>query len=247
MTKRAVSAGGRRGGAEVDRGPVRVLVVEESAATAALIRQPLEGLMVDHVRDLAAARARLATDRPDVVVLDVDLPDGAGLELLRESARSTAPPIVILSSRQDEAGGFVDLELGLELGAEDFVTKPFLAQELATRVRRAASRRRGQLPARLQVGDLLVDLTSRVVKLHGKPVELTTMEFDLLAHFASSPGRLFGRDELLREVWKSSPEWQSPKTVNEHLRRLRRKIEDDPARPRRIVTAGRAGYRLGTP
>lgn len=238
--EREPSGGRRRARSDVHRGPLRVLVVEDSAPTAALIRRSLEadGLTVDQVGDLAGARARLTEAWPDVVVLDVELPDGSGLELLRESGSSAVPPIVILSSRQDE----VDRVVSLELGAEDYMIKPFFPRELATRVRRAAGRRAPRAPARLELGDVVVDFAARAVTVHGQPVELTTLEFNLLAHLASSPGHVFGRDELLREVWNSSPEWQSPKTVNEHVRRLRHKIEDDPTRPHLIVTAGRAGY-----
>lgn len=196
-------------------------------------------MTVDHAADLRAARSYLGDDQPDVVVLDVELPDGSGLELLR--APSFSVPTVVLSARQEE----IDRVVGLELGADDYVIKPFYPRELAARVRRAADRRTGRAPpTRIEVGDVVIDLGAREVSLRGQPIDLTTREFDLLAHLAATPRRVFGRDELLRHVWRSSPEWQTTKTVNEHIRRLRQKLERDPARPSLIVTAGRAGYRL---
>lgn len=218
---------------------LRVLVVEDNADIADLVRRALEAddMTVEHARDLRTARTYLGEKPPDVVVLDVELPDGSGLELLRDPSFSV--PMVVLSARQEE----LDRVLGLELGADDYMIKPFYPRELATRVRRAAGRRPAA-PTRIDVGDLVVDLDAREVFVRGQPVALTAREFELLAHLARSPRRVFGRDELLRDVWNSSPEWQTTKTVNEHIRRLRQKLERDPARPSLIVTAGRAGYRL---
>lgn len=220
--------------------PTRVLVVEDVAAVAELIRHALEsdGMAVDHVRDLAGARERLAADPPDVMVLDLELPDGSGLALL-ERGEAGPVPVVILSSRQEEA----DRVIGLDLGADDYVIKPFFPRELAARLRRAA-KRRPRPSSRLALGDLVVDLASREVWVAGASVSLTGREFDLLAHLASSPRTVFSREDLLRDVWNSSSEWQSAATVTEHVRRLRQKIESDPRQPRRIVTVGRAGYRL---
>lgn len=217
--------------------------MEDSGPVGALVRRSLEseGFLVEVVTDLKGARAVLGgTPSPDVVVLDVELPDGSGLELLRETPYRTAVPIVVLSSRQDE----LDRVLGLELGAEDYVVKPFLPRELAVRVRRAANRPRLEPQQRLDFGDVVVDLAKREVELAGKQIDdLTRREFDLVAHLASSSGRVVSREELMRDVWHSSPEWQSPKTVTEHVRRVRQKLETDPLNPVLIVTVGRAGYR----
>lgn len=224
---------------------LRVLVVEDSASVAALIRSALErgGFEVAHVDQLGAAKAELTRALPDVVVLDVELPDGSGLQLLRElAAPGVSPvPVVILSSRDDEA----DRVIGLELGADDYVVKPFYPRELATRVRRAAERRPAGAPTGVIThADLRIDLDTHEVEVRGHAVELTNREFDLLTHLARSPRKVFSRDNLLREVWESSPEWQTPRTVTEHIRRLRQKIEVDPGHPRWIVTVGRAGYRF---
>lgn len=222
---------------------LRALVVEDSEPVSALVRRSLEsdGFVVDVVSDLQGARASLGAEQPpDVVVLDIGLPDGCGLELLREARGGPSVPIVVLSSRQEE----VDRVLGLELGAEDYVIKPFLPRELATRVRRAAGRPRPEPPARLSFGDVMIDLAKREVEVAGREIAgLTRREFDVLAHLARSSGRVVSRDELMRDVWHSSSEWQTPKTVTEHVRRVRQKIERDPLNPSLIVTVGRAGYR----
>lgn len=223
---------------------MRALVVEDAPATAELVRTALEveGFAVQHAPDLASARAKLQSQQFDVMVLDVELPDGSGLDLLREHRAGGADvPVVILSGRKGE----VDRVVGLELGAEDYVVKPFFPRELATRVRRAAGRRPSpNLASRLVYDDLVIDLSAQEVLLRGEPIALTTREFALLAHLAASPRTVFGRNELLRDVWGSSPEWQTPRTVTEHIRRLRLKLEVDPSEPRRIVTVGRSGYRF---
>lgn len=231
----------RHVGDEGEERQLRVLVVEDDPVISGLVRLALEadGMTVAVVGDLGAARSYLRDTPPHVVVLDVELPDGSGLELLRDPALSIA--MVVLSGRDEE----FDRVLGLELGAADYVIKPFYPRELATRVRRAGTRRMSPASLRrIELGDLVVDLDAREVFLRGDLVDLTDREFELLAHLAESPRRVFGRDELLRDVWHSSPEWQTTKTVNEHVRRLRQKLERDPARPSLIVSAGRAGYRL---
>lgn len=225
--------------------PVHVLVVEDTPSTAELIRRALEsdGMHVTVAGCLDEARAQLAACAPDVMVLDVELPDGSGLDLLRDPRFGTAAPAVVLSSRQTEH----DRVSGLDAGAEDYVVKPFYPRELATRVRRAAHRvlhQRAAQPTTLAFDGLRIDVAARQVFVDDRPVELTDRELDLLAHLASFPRRVFSRGELLREVWDSSPEWQTPKTVTEHVRRIRSKIEADPSNPRWIVTVGRAGYRF---
>jgi two-component system phosphate regulon response regulator PhoB len=218
----------------------RVLVVEDTASVAELIRHSLEseGLDVEVVATLGDARSWLATDVADVVVLDIELPDGSGLDLLRDRTAGADVPVVILSGRHGE----MDRVGGLELGAEDYVVKPFFPRELATRVRRAAARA-SRLPAALDFGGLRIDVGSREVVVDGDAVGLTKREFDLLVHLAASPRHVFHRDELLRSVWASSPEWQSAKTVTEHIRRVRRKIDVD-GTASWIATVGRSGYRF---
>lgn len=225
--------------------PLQVLVVEDTPAVAELVRRALEAdrMTVEVAVDLGSARRSLTEHVPDVVVLDVELPDGSGIDLLRDPRYGAIAPVVVLSSRQGEG----DRLAGLDAGAEDYVVKPFYPRELAARVRRAAGRRaagRAPRPIELTFDGLTIDLGSRAVHVRGAPIELTDREFDLLAHLATFPRRMFSRAELLRDVWNSSPEWQTSKTVNEHIRRIRRKIEAEPSRPRWIVTVGRAGYRF---
>jgi DNA-binding response OmpR family regulator len=221
---------------------LQVLVVEDTPSAAELIRRSLEadGMQVSVVGTLGEAREWLAAQAPDVMVLDVELPDGSGLDLLRDPRLGTVAPAVVLSTRQAEH----DRVGGLEAGAEDYVPKPFYPRELATRVRRVAGRGVQERPATLEFDGLTIDVAARDVLVNGETVDLTTREFDLLVHLASFPRRVFSRDDLLRQVWDSSPEWQTTKTVTEHVRRVRAKIEPDSTDPRWIVTVGRSGYRF---
>lgn len=221
--------------------PLRVLVVEDTDPVRALIVLALtrDGCTVEEASGASEARARLSEGTADVVVLDLGLPDGNGLDLLRELVGG-GTPVVVLTARGDE----VDRVVGLELGADEYIVKPFFPKELAARVRRAAARRTTARPGRIERGGLVIDRDSREVLLQGTPVAVTDREFDLLVHLAASPRRVFSRDDLLRDVWRSSAEWQSAKTVTEHVRRLRHKLEEDPSRPRLIVTVGTAGYRF---
>lgn len=225
--------------------PLQVLVVEDSPAVAGLIRRALEsdGMTIEVAVDLENARRSLGEHAPDVMVLDVELPDGSGIDLLRDPRYGAMAPAVVVSARRSEG----DRLAGLEAGAEDYVVKPFYPRELAARVRLAAGRRTGGSavrPTELVFGGLVIDLESRQVSLEGVVVELTDREHDLLAHLATFPRRVFSRADLLRDVWNSSPEWQTTKTVTEHVRRIRHKIEAEPTRPRWITTVGRAGYRF---
>lgn len=220
--------------------PHRVLLVEDDQATLLLLA---EGLQSEHFETLeatsaTAARQVLGTGEVDVAVIDVGLPDASGFELLRDAAAASVP-VIMLSGRSGEA----DRILGLELGAEDYVVKPFSVRELAARLRRVLRTARTAAP-RVEFGDLTIDLPARKVELAGQPVDLTRREFDLLAHLASQPGVVCTREDLLLAVWRSSAEWQTPATVTEHVRRLRTKLEADPVRPRHLVTVRGVGYRF---
>lgn len=240
MRPRAV-VGGRSVTNDARLGAVRVLVVEDADPVRALVVLALtrDGCTVEEASGATEARARISDGAADVVVLDLGLPDGSGLDLLRELVGG-GTPVVVLTGRGDE----VDRVVGLELGAEEYIVKPFFPKELAARVRRAAGRQTKPRPSHIERGGLVIDRDSREVLLPGTPVSVTDREFDLLVYLAASPRRVFSRDDLLRDVWRSSPEWQSPKTVTEHVRRLRLKLEEDPSRPRLIVTIGTAGYRF---
>ncbi|MEA3215045.1 MAG: hypothetical protein QOJ19_1201 [Acidimicrobiia bacterium] len=219
----------------------RVLVVEDADPVRGLIVRTLvsDGCRITEASTATEARARLSESTPQVVVLDLGLPDESGLDLLRELI-TDGVPVVVLTGRGEES----DRVLGLELGAEEYMVKPFFPKELAIRVQRAAIRARVTPRPALGGGGLVIDRGTREVSVDGSTVSVTDREFELLAHLASSPRKVFSRDELLRDVWRSSPDWQSTATVTEHVHRLRGKLERDPVHPMLIVTVGRAGYRF---
>lgn len=235
------TAAGRPVTGERPRSTPRVLVVEDDEPVRALIVRALaiDGCRIAEAASAAEARAHLSKDAPDVVVLDLGLPDSSGLDLLRKVV-SISVPVVVLTARGDE----IDRVRGLELGADDYIVKPFFPKELALRVRRAADRAHPTRSPMLHSGDLAINTDSREVHVGGRPVALTDREFDLLSHMASTPRTVFSRDDLLRDVWQSSPDWQSSATVTEHIHRLRGKLEADPSQPTLIVTVGKSGYRF---
>jgi two-component system, OmpR family, phosphate regulon response regulator PhoB len=172
-------------------------------------------------------------------VLDVNLPSLGGFDVLAQVRQLHSVPVIMVTGRDGET----DRVLGLELGADDYVVKPFSPRELASRVRAILRR---SAPAGVQehldfVG-LHIDLTSREVSVEGRSVDLTTREFELLAFLASSPRRVYSRGQLLERVWSSALEWQDPATVTEHVRRIRMKIEPGRGGPRRIRTVRGVGY-----
>lgn len=220
--------------------PSRVLVVDDEARVREVVAAYLErdGFRVEQAHDAGSARSALAAFGPDLVILDVMFPGASGFDLLGE-LEST--PVIMLTARSQEA----DRVLGLELGADDYVVKPFSPRELVARVR-SVLRRSNQAPDRsvLEFAGLTLDLGSRTVAVEGEVVELTAREFDLLAFMASNPRQVFSRNQLLHQVWDSSSDWQDPATVTVHVRRIRSKIEQDPANPGRLVTVWGVGYRF---
>jgi DNA-binding response OmpR family regulator len=186
------------------------------------------------------------TGRYDLVILDVMLPGRDGLDIVRSlRIERIHTPVLMLTARTTE----IDRVLGLELGADDYLTKPFSIPELQARVKAILRRAElGGVPAqvndeKLRVGDLVIDTAAREVKLSGRLVPLTTKEFDLLLHFARSPGRVFTRAQLLDAVWSTQFEGYEH-NVNTHINRLRAKIERDPANPRYVLTVRGVGYRF---
>lgn len=187
--------------------------------------------------------ALLALDRhrPDLVVLDVMLPEIDGFDLLGRIRRSSDLPVILLTARTEEP----DRVLGLELGADDYVVKPFSPRELAARVRSVLRRAAPRKPAaELEFGDLRIDGVTREITLRGEVVPTTPKEFELLAFLAASPRQVFSRAQLLEQVWDSSADYQDPSTVTVHIRRLRQKIEADAENPRWLHTVWGVGYRF---
>ena len=220
---------------------MRVLLVEDDQTIAVPLLRGLEreGFTVVHVESGADARTALRGATPDVVLLDLGLPDIDGFELCRELRATSDVPIIVVTARGEE----VDRVVGLELGADDYVVKPFGFRELVARiraVRRRANGRAGGHPANL--GDLVVDRRTRRATVEGRAVTLTPKEFDLLALLADDPGAVCSRQQILDEVW--DPHWYGPtKTLDVHVASLRRKL----GHPELIETVRGVGYRLSVP
>ncbi len=221
----------------------RILLAEDDPTIADVVARYLvrDGHEVEHVTDGPTALHRALNGKPDLVVLDIMLPGLDGLEVCRRLRQSVTTPVVLLTA----LGAENDRVAGLEVGADDYVTKPFSPRELTLRVRAVLRRARGSAGTR-QVGlqrdgDLVVDLGARHAVRSGAELTLTTREFDLLAFFLSNPGQVFSRKELLASVWGWTVGDES--TVTVHVRRLRGKLEDDPADPRRVLTVWGSGYR----
>ena len=219
----------------------RVLVVDDDATIRDVVSRYLEraGHEVLVARDGPSALQLVATARPDLVVLDLMLPGMGGLEVCRRLRSTTPVPVVMVTARTEEE----DRIVGLELGADDYVGKPFSPRELVLRVE-AVLRRSGAAPGGGSVadGDLVVDLAAHEARRGGVPLTLTAREFDLLAFLVQHPRTAYTRQDLLREVWDWS--FGDESTVTVHVRRLREKVEEDPSDPRRIVTVWRVGYRF---
>jgi two-component system, OmpR family, phosphate regulon response regulator PhoB len=223
-----------------------VLVVDDEPMLRNLLSRLLhmEGYEVLEAEDGEAALDIVASQKPDLVLLDVMMPARDGLDVLGDLRRTSQVPVILVSALAEEA----DRVIGLKMGADDYVTKPFSAAELSARIesvlRRAAMRGAPEATSRLSFDGLVIDLVTREVSVDGEKAEMTAMEFDLLAYLAGSPRQVFSREQLLQQVWGSSSQWQSDATVTEHVRRLRRKIEEDPDNPRWITTVRGVGYRF---
>ena len=223
-----------------------VLVVDDEPMLRNLLSRLLhmEGYEVLEAEDGQVALEIVNGQQPDLVLLDVMLPVRNGLDVLGDLRRTSDVPVILVSALGEEA----DRVLGLKMGADDYVVKPFSAAELSARIesvlRRAALRDSPDGAARLTFDGLVIDHGTREVTVRGERVEMTAKEFDLLAFLAASPRQVFSREQLLRQVWGSSSDWQSDATITEHVRRLRRKIEKDPDNPRWVLTVRGVGYRF---
>jgi DNA-binding response OmpR family regulator len=221
----------------------KVLVVDDEPTIREVVVGYLqrEGFKTVEAADGNRARELLEQDPPDLVVLDVMLPGTDGLELCRWIRSRSRLPVILLTARGEES----DRIVGLELGADDYVTKPFSPRELAARVRTVLRRAEPDAAAdeRLSYDGLVIDSSTREVTRGNEPLRLTAREFDLLWFLASHPRRVFSREQLMRRVWGYSAALDTG-TVTVHMRRLREKIEDDPSHPRHLETVWGVGYRF---
>jgi len=222
----------------------KILLVEDEKTLAKALKFSLEkeGFAVAIAYDGEEATSALATDPPDLVVLDLMLPKLDGYEVCRRLRRTSDVPIIMLTARNED----IDKILGLELGADDYMTKPFNMRELLARIK-AILRRTGQLDAggrkMIRMGSLQVDLIRHRVTLEDRDVPLTAREYALLSFLASNPGRVYSREQLLEQVW-GYDFCGDARTVDVHIRHLREKLEEKPAEPRYLLTAWGSGYKF---
>ncbi|WP_354526960.1 response regulator transcription factor [Nakamurella sp. UYEF19] len=236
------------------RGARTILVVDDDERVREVVSWQLEaeGFAVGQAGDGPAALQSIAALPPDLVVLDLSLPGLGGLDVLRRLRQQSRLPVIILSGRNGET----DRIVGLDLGADDYLVKPFSPEELAARVRSVLRRCEPAGVAESADPDdsaggtggtagvrLRIDSGSREVTVDGQVVELTAKEFDLIAFLSAHPRHVFTRAQLLEHVWRSDPGWQCDATVTEHVHRVRHKVEPDPAHPRWLRTIRGVGYR----
>ncbi len=226
------------------REQARILLVDDEQAVQTLLTYPLrkEGYDVVGAMDGQEALDRFTEQRFDLVVLDIMLPKLDGIEVCRRLRTRSQVPIIMLTAKGDE----VDKIAGLEMGADDYITKPFSVREFRSRVK--AALRRGNMSGTagaepVKAGELEIDFDRRATTIAGKPIQLTYVEFEILAALVSAPGRVFSREMLLEHVWGDST-YRDPRTVDVHIRHLREKLESDPKDPEYLFTVRGVGYRF---
>jgi len=224
--------------------PTRILIVEDESSLAEAVAYALqqEGFAVEIVGDGRQALDRFEAAPPDLIILDLMLPSLSGWQLLPSFRRRRPVPVIVLTARVEEA----DRVAGLEMGADDYVTKPFSTRELIARVRAVLRRQAPEAPEEkevLEAAGVRVDLARHEVTVEGHPVVCSPKEYDLLAYLLRHRGRVRSRDDILQAVWGQEA-YLDERTVDVHVRWLRKKIEADPARPRRLLTVRGAGYKF---
>jgi PAS domain S-box-containing protein len=220
-----------------------VLIVESGPGVERLLRDTLRdhGVEVTVAGSVAVASVLLGRSAFDVAVVDMDLPDGSGLEMLDQIRGVVSSTHIIVTTASPSADERAE---AAQLGADDYVIKPFLVRELTTQILAVGRRGDPHRDQLLRAGALTIELKARQARIDDRLLELTAKEFDLLAYLMARPGHVFSRDQLLRAVWHSTAEWQQPATVTEHIRRLRTKLESDPCQPHLLTTVRGAGYRF---
>lgn len=220
----------------------RIFLVEDDKAIAKnlvlLLRS--EGFTVTHVHTREQALAVLAGKKFDLALIDISLPDGNGFTVCTEIKETQDMPVVFLTASGDEAS----VVTGLNMGADDYITKPFRPRELIARIK-AALRKSGHAPSALEICGLYVDMASGVVKKNGGEIFLSALEYRLLLLFINNPHSIITRGRLLDELWDAAGEFVNDNTLTVYIKRLREKIESDPANPQIILTVRGTGYRLG--
>ena len=223
-----------------NRSVILVVEDEESYQDALNVGLTVEGFVVVGATNIAQARLLMASAKPDIVLLDVMLPDGSGIDYCRELYDSTRTPVIMVTARTSE----VDVVLGLEIGAADYVTKPYRLRELIARIRAVLRRpATNETDEIVTFGDVRIDMVRRSVTRRGLEIELSRKEFDLLALFASRLNQVVTREVCLDTMWWGL-ELSDTRTLDTHVKRLRQKIEDDPATPRHLLTIRGVGFRL---
>ncbi|MBC7324854.1 MAG: response regulator transcription factor [Moorella sp. (in: Bacteria)] len=226
------------------RALAKILIVDDEPAILELVAFNLEqaGFTTITASDGAEALQKAAAEKPDLIILDVMLPSIDGFEVCRNLRARGNTPILMLTARREE----VDRVLGLELGADDYLTKPFSPRELVARVRailRRAAENQHQPDGILSLGDLVINPAGHVVTVKGKPVDLTLKEYQLLHLLAENRGRVFSREALLERLWEGEY-YGDTRTIDVHIRHLREKIEENPSNPRYIITVRGVGYKF---
>ena len=226
-----------------------ILLVDDEESVQKLLTYPLErdGFRVVPARDGEEALRLFANEPVDLVVLDIMLPKLDGLEVCKRLRATSSVPIIMLTARDDE----LDKVIGLELGADDYITKPFSIREFRSRVRallrRAGAPRRDAAESEPMVaGTVSLDTDRREARVDGRTLDLTYVEFELLRTLVAQPGKVFSRRGLLQAIWGDSS-YREPRTIDVHVRHLREKLEQDPSEPELILTVRGAGYRLREP
>ena len=219
----------------------KLLIVEDDPAIQRGLQMNLrlEGYDVVGAQDGEEGLRLWRQHRPDLILLDLMLPKRDGIEVLREIRAADPDTRILILSSKDHEG---DKVLGLSLGADDYVTKPFGLAELLARIRAALRRARREVPATTGFGRVALDVGARRVTVGGEPVEMTAREFDLLLHFVTHPGRVFSREQLMQAVW--GQQFGTPRTVDNFVARLRLKLEERPEEPRYFETVRGVGYRF---
>ena len=224
-----------------------ILLVDDEESVRKVLTFPLErdGFTVVQAADGEEALRRFGETAPDLVVLDIMLPKLDGLEVCKRLRATSSVPIIMLTARDDE----LDKVIGLELGADDYITKPFSIREFRSRVRALLRRAKApradadEVDERIETDGLVIDVPRRSVEVRGEPVQLTYVEFELLRTLAAHPGRVYSRRMLLEALWKSA-DYRDPRTIDVHVRHLREKLEAEPRSPEFILTVRGVGYRF---